>query len=431
MLVYNKNGVTIDANIFHKKNKTHIEKYTIYIGFYAKSKGINQGLYEMSTGINVMTNRWGNGKVKGQNDNARLINERLNSYLMKGVEMCNELKNLSTAKQVLDEIKLNARVAIVGKIARGQKEQILVKQTQYEILNVVEKYLANTEICEERKIKYSVPFNHLQNYFNGSLPLINQITEKDFEGFKIYLRKLNLKLNTIISYSNMIIAVFNFAFKIKLISESPIPKKFSGSFERGKRDVITEDELLLIQAVKDDKINKPLLVAKYLMLFQALTGLGIMELKSVRYNHIKSQLNKAGKSFEFIQKERTKTGIEYTSILSSNAREIKNKLIHLIGSSEIPFNLHSNSIINRNYRMIGSIAGIKKNVAPYQFRHAFAVSYMNAGGRLEDLQKILGHKDIATTSIYGGISNQRLNDVNEEIEMKNKLYRLSNKLKIA
>ena len=431
MLVYNKNGITIDSIFIGKKNKTRADKYTIYIQFVIKSKKISMGLYEMSTGINTMISAWDNGTVKGKNDTAKLINERLNSYQMTCVDMCNQFKNLSSAKDILDELKTNARIMIIGKIARGQKEQIMEKQKQYEILNVLENYLANNPMCHERKIKYNVPFQHLQNYFNGSLPLINQITEKDFEGFKMYLRKLNLKLNTVISYSNMIIAVFNYAHRIKLISDNPIPQKFSGSFEAGKRDVITQDELIQIENIKDERLKRHLLIAKYLILFQSVTGLGIKELKSIRYSHIKFQSTNAGKSFEFIEKERTKTGIQYRSILSSNAKAIKDKLIELIGNDEQPFNCVSDSLLNRQYRMIGTIAGVIKNMAPYQFRHAFACNYMECGGHPEDLMKILGHKDINTTMIYAQITAQRQADQMQEMEKKNKLFQLKNKLKIA
>lgn len=65
MLVYNRNGTAIEANLFPKKNKAHTEKYTIYIIFYAKSKGVNNGIYEMSSGINVFAKQLDNSIVKG------------------------------------------------------------------------------------------------------------------------------------------------------------------------------------------------------------------------------------------------------------------------------------------------------------------------------------------------------------------------------
>ena len=39
-------------------------------------------------------------------------------------------------------------------------------------------------------------------------------------------------------------------------------------------------------------------------------------------------------------------------------------------------------------------------VTPHKLRHTFATEFLERGGRLEDLQKLLGHRNIATTQIY-------------------------------
>lgn len=45
---------------------------------------------------------------------------------------------------------------------------------------------------------------------------------------------------------------------------------------------------------------------------------------------------------------------------------------------------------------------IRKNlqVHPHTLRHSFAVHYLRQGGRLTDLQQLLGHKSLITTAIY-------------------------------
>jgi integrase len=45
---------------------------------------------------------------------------------------------------------------------------------------------------------------------------------------------------------------------------------------------------------------------------------------------------------------------------------------------------------------------IKKrlNTHPHTLRHSFAVHYLRSGGRLSDLQQMLGHSHITTTGIY-------------------------------
>jgi site-specific recombinase XerD len=51
-------------------------------------------------------------------------------------------------------------------------------------------------------------------------------------------------------------------------------------------------------------------------------------------------------------------------------------------------------------RQIAKRSGIKKKISPHTFRHTYAVHYLNAGGSLFHLQKLLGHENITTTLHY-------------------------------
>ena len=51
-------------------------------------------------------------------------------------------------------------------------------------------------------------------------------------------------------------------------------------------------------------------------------------------------------------------------------------------------------------RQIVKRSRIKKRVSPHTLRHTYAVHYLNCGGSLFDLQKLLGHENITTTLHY-------------------------------
>lgn len=106
-------------------------------------------------------------------------------------------------------------------------------------------------------------------------------------------------------------------------------------------------------------------------------------------------------------------------------RETLRQIKHVIGKRKYGFVFLSDSgssISNRNINYIvekiGEKAEIehpnpdKKRLNPHIFRHSFARNFLRAGGRLEVLQKILGHANINTTiAIYGKPS---LNDLQDE-----------------
>ena len=51
-------------------------------------------------------------------------------------------------------------------------------------------------------------------------------------------------------------------------------------------------------------------------------------------------------------------------------------------------------------RQVVRRSGLKKRISPHTLRHTFAVHYLNAGGTLFHLQKLLGHENLTTTLHY-------------------------------
>lgn len=49
-----------------------------------------------------------------------------------------------------------------------------------------------------------------------------------------------------------------------------------------------------------------------------------------------------------------------------------------------------------------------KNISPHYFRYSKATHLLDSGAKMEDVKKILRHKDIKTTEIYGKVSEKRV-----------------------
>ena len=56
-------------------------------------------------------------------------------------------------------------------------------------------------------------------------------------------------------------------------------------------------------------------------------------------------------------------------------------------------------------------AGIEKNIHPHSFRHSYATEIYDETEDLKVVQDLLGHKNIATTSIYAHVSKEHRKDV--------------------
>jgi integrase/recombinase XerD len=60
----------------------------------------------------------------------------------------------------------------------------------------------------------------------------------------------------------------------------------------------------------------------------------------------------------------------------------------------------SEEYINRELKKIATLLGIRKKISFHVARHTFATNFLICGGRVEHLQKILGHSKITDTMIY-------------------------------
>lgn len=64
----------------------------------------------------------------------------------------------------------------------------------------------------------------------------------------------------------------------------------------------------------------------------------------------------------------------------------------------------SNQKTNKNLKDLKPYLGIDKNLTCHVSRHTFATQYLEIGGKLERLQKILGHSKITQTMVYAHVS---------------------------
>ena len=74
-----------------------------------------------------------------------------------------------------------------------------------------------------------------------------------------------------------------------------------------------------------------------------------------------------------------------------------NTLLESYKEKEKPLSMRG---VRHIVRQIVKRSGIKKRISPHTLRHTYAVHYLNCGGSLFHLQKLLGHKNITTTLHY-------------------------------
>jgi len=78
--------------------------------------------------------------------------------------------------------------------------------------------------------------------------------------------------------------------------------------------------------------------------------------------------------------------------------------------------------IQRIVKRMARAAGVRNadKVTPHKLRHTFAINWVQGGGDIESLRRILGHNDLSTTQIYLNFDYNYVRQVYERLYCKPK-----------
>jgi integrase len=305
----------------------------------------------------------------------------------------NEKGNVSIKQMNKQTLAIAERIKI-ERLHQLQNEAFGFKKPVKKYLNYNDFFV---ELLEERKrtnINLSTwegVYKHLIN-FNKSI-LFTEITERYLEEFKSYLLK-NLSINSASSYFNIIKYTIHEAYRRRLIKENPA--------ERVKciKSVDTHREYLTIDEIKS-LVETPCRyeVLKKAFLFSCLTGLRWSDVHNLKWKDIRDI---DGVTHIIFTQRKTKNA-EVLPI-SENATEL---LTERADENERVFvGLRYSSYFNTALFTWVTNAGIKKHITFHCARHSNAILLLNNGVDIFTVSKMLGHRELKTTSIYAKVLNQ-------------------------
>ena len=71
----------------------------------------------------------------------------------------------------------------------------------------------------------------------------------------------------------------------------------------------------------------------------------------------------------------------------------------------------STACVQRVFKRTVQVAGLKKAATPHSLRHSFATHLLESGVSLHHIQRLLGHRQLSTTSIYLHLTNGHLSRI--------------------
>ncbi len=227
---------------------------------------------------------------------------------------------------------------------------------------------------------------HLAKYDKVGIAL-QAVDRRWLDGYKAFLLK-SCKQNTASVNFTILRSALNAAYRTELIKAKVTDLVRSIPGEMGKREHLTKEEIAALEATECDDEN-----VKRAALFSAYTGLRYSDVIKVRLTDIKDGV---------LVYQQTKTGAHENLPISAKASAF---LDHQKQLGELQFPGIANKLYHdeRAFRRWVAESGVQKKITFHCFRHSFATLLLTAGVDLYTVSKLLGHKDIKTTQIYGKI----------------------------
>ena len=347
--------------------------------------------YYISTGVRIREREWRAGMIINRPD-AQSLNERI-AIICQIID--SEVNRCIEANLAINTENLKNKVWSVKDTMSNEPSFLDWLDHQTEILNLSAGTIKHYVTLHTRLTEY------------GKIKRWGDLTAENISEFDAWLHKRKLSTGEAITdaavykYHKCLKAILNRAVMFDKIDRNPYDRL---KFRRGESESIeylTEDEMKAIEKLKVPK-GTQIETARDLFVFQMYTGLSYSDTQAFdfsQYKKVKGKWINTG--------ERIKTGVAYVSSLLPPAVAVLEKYGWQVPKID-------NADYNHLLKVIGTMADISTKMHTHLARHTFATYMLRQGVKVENLQRMLGHKNIRQTMRYAKVLAE---SVHEDFDM--------------
>lgn len=347
--------------------------------------------YYISTGVRVREREWRAGMIINRPDSQQL-NERI-AIICQIID--SEVNRCIEANLAINTENLKNKVWSVKDTMSNEPSFLDWLDHQTEILNLSAGTIKHYVTLHTRLTEY------------GKIKRWGDLTTENISEFDAWLHKRKLGNGEAITdaavykYHKCFKAILNRAVMFDKIDRNPYDRL---KFRRGESENIeylTEEEMKAIVNLRVPK-GTQIETARDLFVFQMFTGLSYSDTQAFdfsQYKKVKGKWINTG--------ERIKTGVAYVSSLLPPAVAVLEKYGWQVPKID-------NADYNHLLKVIGTMADIPTKMHTHLARHTFATYMLRQGVKVENLQRMLGHKNIRQTMRYAKVLAE---SVHEDFDM--------------
>ena len=293
---------------------------------------------------------------------------------------------------------------------RTSKKLIFIDENRISVGKVCNMRQKFTDFCLKRLERERLARNSIKDILVvlravdlfGRLKFLRDLTKENIVAFDEWLRdKGTLSDRTIHDYHKKLRKYIRILLNLGKIEKDPYENVKIPRGNVKERVPLTEEELLMIrEAILKGHLDR----ARDLFIFMAYTGLSYCDMENFNYDTMVEKHN----GLYYIDGLRNKTSVRYYTPILPPAWAVLVKY---------DFNLPviSNQKLNDYLHVIQMRLQINKEMTCHVGRHSFATLLLCYGFPMEQVQRMLGHRNIKTTQIYGKILKKTIENMVEKM----------------
>lgn len=291
---------------------------------------------------------------------------------------------IGTIKSKINSIMVNFRLNEKPLTMEAFLENLKGSPNTIEFIKFFEHHSKNLDISHSTLKKHKSIFEKLRNY--SAHITFPDIDYAFFEKYRKYLKSLGNNQPTINTNISVIKRYLRLAddFGLKIYVDCD---KIKTGTTGGRIIFLTIEEMKKIEEYYYSSYiphHYKITLGYFLFAYYA-GGMRISDVFSFRRKDLK---------VDILEYDSYKTNFHHKILISEKCRKV------IESTPELFIEKKTEQKINVQLKSIASFLGIKKRLFFHVARHSFATNYLESGGKIENLQVILGHTSIVTTMKY-------------------------------
>lgn len=279
-----------------------------------------------------------------------------------------------------------------------------------EFLNFLEhqkKYSENTIIS------YRTDLNRFDEYLATRKKDYRTLDYSDVTDYLVYLSSKNMKSTSVNRHLSSIRSFYEFLIKQKIMDNDPFNLVKGPKKEKKLPNYLQYEEFLDLVNTCD----KTSLGIRNRMILELLfaSGLRVSELVNIKiadidFKNREIKILGKGKKARIVYFNKTTQEVMSKYVVEARQDILKGKNCEYLFVNHLGNHLTRRGVADILEKLILK-SSIKHKISPHTLRHTFATLLLNEGMDIREVQELLGHARLSTTSIYTHVSNEEMRRV--------------------